>query len=282
MKLRVLPVLAAACLLCGCASILDREYHSIEPHSRRFWESEAAGTLRAENYQDVVNDLMLLIADHRDQAVIRLYNYQDDLAVSDALEQAAKEVQQETPLGNYAVEYITSSSTAQRNYYDLDIQISYRRTAEQLQSIVNATSASALSSLLEAALDAGKTELAVRLGYWNEADRETVRQMAAELRESWEIPPEQTWLIVYYPQQGPVGLIEFLLEPSEELLAERLAETFQADEITGMSGEDEDAAEDSGEITDGGPPEGENSDDGGEAPDNGKADAENLSDKTDG
>ena len=48
-------------LLTGCASLLERSYTTSEPHSSKFWESEAAATLRAENRQDMVNDLLILI-----------------------------------------------------------------------------------------------------------------------------------------------------------------------------------------------------------------------------
>ena len=49
MKKRCLAVLMLAlCLLTGCASLLEREYSTAEPHSSKFWESEAADTLRAE------------------------------------------------------------------------------------------------------------------------------------------------------------------------------------------------------------------------------------------
>ena len=50
-------------LLTGCASLLERSYTTSEPHSSKFWESEAAATLRAENRQDMVNDLLSNQAD---------------------------------------------------------------------------------------------------------------------------------------------------------------------------------------------------------------------------
>ena len=50
-------------LLTGCASLLERSYTTSEPHSSKFWESEAAATLRAENRQDMVNDLLSNPAD---------------------------------------------------------------------------------------------------------------------------------------------------------------------------------------------------------------------------
>ena len=79
-------------------------------HSSKLWESEAAGTLRAENHQDIVNDLLILIGQHTESAVLRLYGFEDDQAAMEQMDQAMLEVQQETPLGAYAVEYITASS----------------------------------------------------------------------------------------------------------------------------------------------------------------------------
>lgn len=229
MKLHRLLCLLCACLtLTGCGALLEREYVTVEPHSSKFWESEAAGTLRAENYQDIVNDLLILIGQHTEGATVRLYNYEDDVTVADALEQATTEVQQETPMGAYAVEYITASSRAQRGYYEISIQISYRRTAEQIQAVVNATSMEALSSLLETALDEGRTELAVRIGYWGEDDQARVEETVAQLREERGLTEMPPWTISYYPAEGPVGLIEFVMggqeSPASEENGENLAE----------------------------------------------------------
>ena len=153
-------------LLTGCASLLERSYTTSEPHSSKFWESEAAATLRAENRQDMVNDLLILIGQHTETASLRLYNFPDEQTALEELEKAAQEVQQKTPLGAYAVEYITYISQPQRSCFEADLQIGYRRTAEQMQTIVSASSVSALGDLLEAALDGGRTELVVRMGYW--------------------------------------------------------------------------------------------------------------------
>ena len=221
MKKRCLAMLLLAlCLLTGCAPLLEREYSTSEPHSSKFWESETTDTLRAENYQDIVNDLLILIGQHAEQATLRLYNFKDDLTVADILERATVEIQQETPLGAYAVAYITSSAQAQRSYYEVSLQIGYRRTAEQLQAVVNATSPEAVSSLLESALEAGKTELAVRIGSWGADGRETVESAILQLREERELTETPMWVVNYYPTQGPVGLLEFLLDPPEALVEE--------------------------------------------------------------
>lgn len=218
MKGRYLASLVALLLLTGCAPLLERTYSVSEPHSSKFWESEAAGTLRAENYQDIVNDLLILIGQHTESATLRLYEFGDEVTVTDILDRATLEVQQETPMGAYAVEYITTSSKAQRGYYEIALQIGYRRSAQQIQSVVSATSTEALYSLLETALDEGKTELAVRIGYWSDGARERVESTVDQLRQERQIPEEEPWAVLYYPAEGEAGLVEVLLEPDEEAL----------------------------------------------------------------
>ncbi len=212
---KICVLLLALCLLTGCSALLERTYSTAEPHSSKFWESEAAGTLRAENHQDVVNDLLLLIGQHTESATLRLYNFESDISVADTLEGATTEIQQETPMGAYAVEYITASSRAQRGYYEVAVRISYRRTLEQLQAVVNATSPEALYSLLAAALDSGKTELAVRMGYWGEDGGSRVEDAISQLREERELTEMVPWVVNYYPGAGNPGLVEFLLDPPE-------------------------------------------------------------------
>lgn len=70
------------------------------------------GDARAENHQDIVNDLLILIGQHTESAVLRLYGFEDDQAAMEQMDQAMLEVQQETPLGAYAVEYITCCGAA--------------------------------------------------------------------------------------------------------------------------------------------------------------------------
>ena len=143
--------------------------------------------------------------------------------MADTLEQATTEIQQETSMGAYAVEYITASSRAQRGYYEISLQISYRRTAEQIQAVVNATSTEALPALLETALDEGRTELAVRIGYWGENDQARVEEAVAQLREERGLTETPAWTISYYPPSGQVGLIEFVMgQPPAEENAENL------------------------------------------------------------
>ena len=225
MKQKTAVVMAVLCalLLTGCASLLERQYVTSDLHTSKFWESEAADTLRAENRQDIVNDVLLL-SQHKESAAIRLYNFTDDVTVADTVQEATTEVRQETPMGAYAVEYITYSVHSQRGYYEIDLIISYRRTAEQMKAVVNATSAEAVYSLLEAAVAGEKEELALRIGYWDEASRATIETAMETLRAEREMGQTPYWAVNYYPSEDNAGLVEFLLDaPAPE--AEEAMET---------------------------------------------------------
>lgn len=132
----------------------------------------------------------------------------------------------------------------------MDVQIGYRRSEEQIQTIVNATSFTALKDLLEAALDGGRAELVVRIGYWQADGRDRVAQTLEALRQSRGIPEETVWIVRYYPQTDPVGIIEFRLKPTEEEIAEEQAAQSAAEPEQTLA-EEAPAAPDAGSETDG-------------------------------
>lgn len=224
MKKRMIAAGAAACLLLtGCASLLERRYTTVEEHSSKYWEEEAANVLRAESYQDLVNDILLLVGSHTADAHMRLYYFEDISAVADALERAAAEVKQETPMGAYAVEYITTETRRQRGYDEVDIHIAYRRTMEQVQAVVNATSTAALPNLLDSAVEEGREELAVRVSYWGTDEPAGIDAMLANARERWGLTDAAPWTVSYYPSPEQAGIVELSL-PTEPLPEEELTE----------------------------------------------------------
>ena len=72
MKKRMAVSFLAVCLLLsGCASLLERSYSVVEPYADRYWDASAEDTLRVENYQDLVNSLLMLIEERAEDGVIR-------------------------------------------------------------------------------------------------------------------------------------------------------------------------------------------------------------------
>ena len=102
-----------------------------------------------ENYQELVNALIYLVNQGEESGSIRYSGEEADF--KKLMDEACLEVKQEDPLGNYAVDYIKYSVTSIVGSYEADVQITYRRTREQVASIVDATGAAAIRSELSRA-----------------------------------------------------------------------------------------------------------------------------------
>ena len=208
MKIALLFLLCLT--LAGCGDrLLERSYSTVTPHSAAYRETEDADTLRAENYQDLVNALLMLLGEHSESGVVRVYGDAPDKAA--LAERACVEVQQETALGAYLLDYITYDGAAENGYYELTARFGYRRTAEEQMAIVNATSVEALPDLLRAAVEAGASALAVRVGHFD-ADRADVLAQVTAVHDELYAPEDAPWEVRFYPDNEQPGILEVLLE----------------------------------------------------------------------
>lgn len=214
-KRALAAVLAAACLpLCGCARMLERSYTVVEPHSAVYRESGESGTLRADTYQDLVNALLLLLGEHAESGVVRLYNAGDD--APQLCDDACREVQRETALGSYLLDYVTYSTRAERAYFELSVVFGYRRTAEQQEAIVNTTGVYSLPALLREAAAAGDDRLCLHVSYFT-GGRSGVEEMVAAVQSESEPEAELPWRVVFYPDVEEPEIVEIRLryDPAE-------------------------------------------------------------------
>lgn len=214
-KIRMLTaVLAAALLMSGCSALLEREYGVVEPHSRKYWESGDGGVLRAEDYQELVNGLLTLVAAHTSESAVRIYMPELTLLeTEDLLQQACREVQTETAAGAYAVEYLTYTLTENAAYSEADFRIRYRRTAEQQAAIVSVTSlttAEAMEELIRGAVEEEQEELALRIHYFT-AEEEEIRARLQALDEEHNGDKAGDWTVEFYPAAGEQRIVELML-----------------------------------------------------------------------
>lgn len=210
--MKKIVVLAMVCLLCfvavGC-SMLERSYSSVQPHISSYYESEDQSVLRAETYQDLVNDLLLLIGERAEAGTIWLYAADALGDVQQAVENACQEVQNETPMGAYAVEYMTYTlEETAAAHMDIKLTIGYRRTQQQMDGMVNITGVTALRDLLTAAAANRASELTVQLGnFYNDPEEihAIVSEVAAEHNGGH-------WQVQFYPDEARAGIVEILME----------------------------------------------------------------------
>ncbi len=206
MKLRLLSVLlAVSVLLCGCG-IIERSYSSVEVHSEAYWENTAEDTLRAENYQDLVNALMLLVTAHTDDGAVRVYGLDadewDGMAAS-----ACSEVQQ-TDVGSYLLKYMTYQLDEDKDCYVLRAHFSYRRSLEEFGALVNAVSSEVVPELLRDAVRDGAPALTVRLAYSPESEEALLDAIESVRRE---LGVEEEWAVSFHPGIEDGGIVEIVL-----------------------------------------------------------------------
>jgi len=218
MKKRLLAAaLPLLLLLTGCGSFLNREYSVSEPHSDTYFGDDDRSVLRVETYQDLVNGLLTLVTDHAADGTVRLYPSGDLPAAAEAMERACTEVRQETPMGAYAVDYLTYTiDDSAHNYSEVNLTIGYRRSAEQVGSMIHVTGISALYDLLAAAVQTGTPELVIQASYFDQRPEEIRAAVEQVQRETlaegvaWEtVAP---WQVNFYPDNGQAGIVEILLE----------------------------------------------------------------------
>lgn len=203
----LLIALCGILLLSGCG-LLRREYSTVEPHSATYYESGSRDVLRAESYQDLVNALMLLVGAHEESGTVWLYDSEDISDVSQAAQNACTEVQSQTPLGTYALEYMTfTMDEGGRGYTQLHVTAGYRRTAQQMQAMVHATNIAALQDLLQTAAQNGSQELVVEVSDFAGTRQEVLRTVEAVRENTGE-----TWTIHFYPDTDHLGIIEIILK----------------------------------------------------------------------
>ena len=209
-KKRILLLLTLCLMLSGCGGnvVLERSYSVSAPHSEVYWENEGADTLRADSYQDLVNALLLLLGEHSKEGVVRFYSGDDVAAMA---EQACREVQEETPLGAYLLDYISYTDAQAHNYYEMKVRLGYRRTAEEQAAIITATSTEALPDLLRlTAAEGAVKHIAVRFGYFT-TDRSGLREMVHAVQREVDPTFRQPWQVSFYPDTEDVGIVEVVL-----------------------------------------------------------------------
>ena len=213
MKKRILLLCAALCLLLsGCGGgLLEREWSSVTPHSAGYWENGDKDTLRADSYQDAVNAILMLVANHAERGVVRCY-FGSDAEYAELAAEACNEVQQETDLGAYLLDYITYAGTDERGFYELSLSFGYRRTAEEQESINFAHA----EALLRRAAAEGADRLVVRVSYFS-TDRAGVEQMVRDVQEEKDGGRDAgilaaPWQVTFYPDTDEPGIVEITLK----------------------------------------------------------------------
>ena len=255
-------LLLTACLLTGCAMLLERSYSVVEPYTDRYWDSSAEDTLRVENYQDLVTSLLMLIEERAEEGVIRCYGETGEFRQVSA---AQAEVRRETTLGAYLLKDLRFSSESGNGYSTITFQMTYREDAEDLDTIMTLSDTQSLVDLLRLAVreelekqttrftyDTPREDvLAAVETYWQELYRQELEEVRLageavllETEGEDELPPEEE----YPPPENAE-------EPPEEAAETPRPEETEQEETEPSEQTEEPGAEPSEDDPDGEPEE---------------------------
>ncbi len=225
MKKRILGAGMALCFLLtltGCASMLERSYEVVTPHVDRPVTADDPTTLRVENYRELVSAVLYLVSQGAETGTIQFQDYtgqaETDLAA------ACLEVADQDPLGAYAVDYIEHELSRVMSHSQASLTIRYRRSMDQVRSIVNVTGTRAIRDKVEDALTAFSSELVLRVAYFAE-DEQFIRDLARQVYHDAPaaIPCLPEMEVTLYPDTGSQRIVEvlFAYPESPETLAQR-------------------------------------------------------------
>lgn len=158
----ILPVLALCLGLTGCAVLLERSSSVVEPYTDRYWETGAEDTLRAENHQELVNTLLLLVEERAEEGIIRCYTDQNAYFLGYT---ASEEVMKETVLGSYLLDSLDFTYELGDGYCTLTYKMTYREDAESVEGLMRLSDCQSLADLLRVALREGHQKLTARFVY---------------------------------------------------------------------------------------------------------------------
>jgi len=206
-----MAVLTVFCLmLSGCAALLDQDYVDVTPYEAVLTTEGDPSTLRAESYQELVNALMHFVTTGAETGRIRLYMASEEL--ESELDAACLEVVQEDPLGAYAVDYIKYSVSPVVTYSEAEVQIFYRRSREQVDSITSVTGTTAIRSAFESLLSSFETQKVLRISYFD-GNESFIRNLFRQTYYSAPLSAVElpTIDISIYPKAGRQRIVELTL-----------------------------------------------------------------------
>lgn len=151
-------VLLLSLLLTGCGSITNGEYLSIHRHEQEQETIADDGQMiTVTNYNELVTAMLQYVENCDGYGIIRAVGYAGD--IEDDAPRACMEVSYGTPMGAFAVYYMTCKVSKIVTYYDVEVFVTYKRTAEEISKVDKLSTGYAVQTRLEAAIKEYKDEV---------------------------------------------------------------------------------------------------------------------------
>jgi len=133
----------------GCAAILEGDTLLISQHFFQQPEIPPEERIEVSNFDELKQEILNFVMHHEDSG--RIYaSYNGD--VTEDVKKACDEIKNDDPYGAYAVLKITGIATKVVSYYEIDVNIEYSRTKQQVDSIKEISNLGVLQTDLREAM----------------------------------------------------------------------------------------------------------------------------------
>ena len=215
---RILGCALLLLTLCGCGFLRENTYVAVTPHDEDYGITVDSNVLTVNSYLSLKNALINMVEDGVKEGVIRAEAYGGNLP--EDLSQAVEEVSRQTPLGAYAVSSMTYDYSKIVSYYEIHVNTTFRRSLDEIQSVVYVTDLDALELQLRETMKNYETKLVVRVGDYESFDLENMITGIYE-DEPAEILEKPSCSMEQYPDSGTQRILEIDLSyehSTQELL----------------------------------------------------------------
>ncbi|MDR2590445.1 MAG: hypothetical protein LBC71_05620 [Oscillospiraceae bacterium] len=230
MKKIILPILLLIIVVSvGCDNLLE-DYvefitpHETEPYVRPPDDPIIITITDADEFKEL---LLQLIMEHEATTTINYYSY-DGENVQDILNEIAINLKSEDPIGAYAVADIQINATRIVAYFEVDIEIEFKRSKEQIDSIVNVGTSRYMTTQIQQIMSQHNDEAIIRtrMGLTKESIIELITDIYYQNPRSIVMLPFVT--VEMFPEEGidRIYEIKFIYIESADMMqlfAENLA-----------------------------------------------------------
>ena len=157
-----LPLILVCLLLCGCSRFAEGEYQVITEHVESGSGQETTGRIyEVHTYSGLKRAVQDLVDSSADDGVIRAIEYTG--LIRDDVSKACLEVARSTPIGAYAVDYMTHTVTRILTYDEVTLHIHYKLSTEDIRAVRTVSSLNDFYMRIDEGLDSGTDFLALQV-----------------------------------------------------------------------------------------------------------------------
>ena len=227
---RVILTLFLIFLFSGCSLFGNRTYIAVESHDEGYEVAIDSNAITVNSYLGLKNAIMGFVREGVENGVIQAESYPGE--ITEDLDDAVYEVWRGDPLGAYAVDYMTYDCSKIINRYEIHIHTTFRRSLNEIESIVFASDPEDIYQQIALAMDQYQPALTLRIGDYNENDVQNIAELV--YREHPELALEMPTISTgTYPDSGSQRIVEikFTYKLSTEELMDQRRQMLDAAEL---------------------------------------------------